>query len=416
MNVARGFPRNRAVSAVQRVVPIASPDPGLALAELAAALERRRADGLLRTRRLVETIQGPRVRIAGRDCLAFASNDYLGLAGAPELAEAACVAARRWGVGAGASHLVVGHQAPHEMLEAELAAFVAPCADARALLFSSGYLANLAILTALAGRSDAIFADRLNHACLTDGALLSRAALHRYRHADVAALRDALARAGARRRFIVTDAVFSMDGDIAPLPELLALAERHDAWLVVDDAHGFGVLGDGRGTLAHFGLASERIVYMGTLGKAAGVAGAFVAGHPLAIETMLQTARPYVYTTAAPAMLAETLRASLACIRDGASRREHLQVLIAAFRGAAQALPWRLLPSSTPIQPLIVGAANAAVAVSDALAARGIFVPAIRPPTVPAGSARLRVSLSAAHTPADVAGLAAALRDVAALA
>ena len=387
-----------------------------ALAELAAALERRRTDGLLRARRLVETPQGPRLRIAGRDYLAFASNDYLGLAGAPELADAACVAARRWGVGAGASHLIVGHQAPHDALEAELAAFVAPCANARALLFSSGYLANLAILTALADRTDTIFADRLNHACLTDGALLSRATLRRYPHGDLGALRDALANAGGRRRFIVTDAVFSMDGDIAPLPALLALAQAHDAWLVVDDAHGFGVLGDGRGTLAHFGLASERIVYMGTLGKAAGVAGAFVAAHPLAIETLLQAARPYVYTTAAPAMLAETLRASLARIRDGAPRREHLRALIVAFCSAAQALPWKLSPSPTPIQPLIVGAANDAVAVSDALAARGILVPAIRPPTVPAGTARLRVSLSAAHTLTDIVELATALREVAAAA
>jgi len=383
------------------------------LAELARALERRAAEGLLRTRRVVESAQGPQVRIDGRTHLAFASNDYLGLANDPALVDAACAAARRWGIGAGASHLIVGHQAPHEALERELAAFVAPCANARALLFSSGYLANLAILTALAGRSDAIFADRLNHACLTDGALLSRATLTRYPHADVAALRGALARSRGRRRLIVTDAVFSMDGDVAPLPDLLALAEAHDAWLVVDDAHGFGVLGGGRGTLAHFGLASERIVCMGTLGKAAGVAGAFVAGDPLVIETLVQTARPYIYTTAAPPLLAETLRASLARIRDDAARREHLDRLIAAFRAEAADLPWKLLASSTPIQPLVVGEARQAVAVSEALAARGIHVPAIRPPTVPAGTARLRVSLSAAHALSDVARLTAALREIA---
>jgi 8-amino-7-oxononanoate synthase len=390
----------------------AEPDP--ALAELGRALERRTADGLRRTRRVVESAQGPRVRIDGRPLLAFASNDYLGLANDPALIDAACAAARRFGVGAGASHLIVGHQLPHEALENELAAFVAPCAGARALAFSSGYLANLAILTALASRNDAIFADRANHACLTDGALLSRAELVRYPHADVGALRDALAGVRARRRFIVTDAVFSMDGDVAPLPELAALAREHDAWLVVDDAHGFGVLGGGRGTLAHFGLASERIVYMGTLGKAAGAAGAFVAAHPLVIETLLQTARPYIYTTAAPALLAEALRAALRCIRDDEHRRAHLAALVAAFRREAGGLPWKLLASATPIQPLVVGDAVETVRIAEALAARGVLVPAIRPPTVPAGTARLRVSLSAAHTHADVAELCAALHAVAA--
>jgi 8-amino-7-oxononanoate synthase len=292
---------------------------------------------------------------------------------------------------------------------------VAPCADARALLFSSGYLANLAILTALAGRGDAIFGDRLNHACLTDGALLSRATLHRYPHGDTVALRTMLAASDASRRFVVSDAVFSMDGDVAPLPELLALAVTHDAWLVVDDAHGFGVLGGGRGSLAHFGLASDRIVYMGTLGKAAGVSGAFVAAHPLVIETLIQTARPYIYTTAAPALLAEALREALRCIRDDSARREHLRALIDAFRANAAKLPWKLLPSSTPIQPLVVGDARETVRVSDALAARGILVPAIRPPTVPAGTARLRISLSAAHSHADIATLVDGLCEVAAV-
>ncbi len=355
------------------------------------------------------------MRIGERTYVAFASNDYLGLANAPPLVDAACAAARRFGVGAGSSHLVVGHQAPHEALERELAEFVAPCANARALLFSSGYLANLAILTSLAGRNDVICADRLNHACLTDGALLSRATLHRYPHLDVAALRDALAATKARRRFIVTDAVFSMDGDIAPLRDLLALAQTHDAWLVVDDAHGFGVLGTGRGTLAHFGLASDRIVYMGTLGKAAGASGAFVAAHPLVIETLIQTARSYIYTTAAPALLAETLREALRCIRNDEARRGHLAGLIAAFRAKAGDLPWRLLASSTPIQALVIGDAGEAVRVSEALGARGVFVPAIRPPTVPAGTARLRVSLSAAHSHADVAELTDALHEVAAI-
>ena len=383
-----------------------------AIAELERELAQRRDHGLARTRRIVDSAQGAWLSIDGRALLAFASNDYLGLANAPEVATAARDAIAHWGVGAGASHLIVGHAQPHAALEDALAAYVAPCDGARALTFSSGYLANLAILTALASRNDVIFADRLNHACLTDGALLSRAKLERYRHCDVAALTRAMEAAVGRRRFIVTDAVFSMDGDIAPLPELLLLAERFDAWLVVDDAHGFGVLGDGRGTLARFGLRSERIVYMGTLGKAAGVAGAFVAAHPAVIETLLQTARPYVYTTAAPPLLAVALGAALRSIRNDDFRRAHLAELIAAFREGAAGLPWTLSASSTPIQPLIVGDVPPALAVSDALLARGIFVPAIRPPTVPAGTARLRVSLSAAHTLADVDALTVALREI----
>ncbi len=397
-----------------------------AIAELVHALEKRRHDGLLRARRQIDGPQGPRITVDGRALLAFASNDYLGLAAAPELVDAVCKAAHRFGVGAGASHLVVGHGAVHEALERELAAFVAPCDGARALLFSSGYLANLAILTALASRDDVIYADRLNHACLNDGALLARADFERYAHADVAALAGRIgdragSRSGAagsdsrtRRRFIVTDAVFSMDGDIAPLPALLDLAQNHDAWLVVDDAHGFGVLGGGRGSLAHFGLRSERIVYMGTLGKAAGVAGAFVAAHPAVIETLIQTARPYIYTTAAPPLAAAALRASLALIAEQHWRRSHLEALIGAFRRAARDLPWKLLPSLTPIQPLVIGGAAAAVAVSEALFERGVLVPAIRPPTVPANTARLRVSLSAAHRMDDVALLCRALHEVAA--
>ena len=384
-----------------------------AIAELEGDLARRRHEGLARTRRIVDSAQGPRIRIGGRTLLAFASNDYLGLANSPVVVDAARAAAQRWGIGATASHLIVGHAAPHAMLEDELAAFVAPCGNARALTFSSGYLANLAILTALASRHDVILADRLNHACLNDGALLSRAVLKRYSHVDVPQLARLLATPGGRRRFIVTDAVFSMDGDIAPLARLLELADAHDAWLVVDDAHGFGVLGDGRGTLAHHGIASERIIYMGTLGKAAGVAGAFVAAHGSVIETLLQTARSYIYTTAAPPLLACALRAALRAIAGDAQRRTHLAQLIAAFRAEAAGLPWPLLPSSTPIQPLVIGDTRAALAVSEALEALGILVPAIRPPTVRAGTARLRVSLSAAHTRADVSELIAALHAVA---
>ncbi|MEO8303838.1 MAG: 8-amino-7-oxononanoate synthase [Betaproteobacteria bacterium] len=379
------------------------------IAGLLRDLAAQDADGRKRVRRSLACPQGPRVVVDGREVVAFASNDYLGLANHPDVVRAARDGAARWGVGAGASHLVCGHFTAHAALETELAAFVRPCASAQALTFSSGYLANLAILTALAGRSDAIFADRLNHACLNDGALLARAEFIRYAHGDLGSLERRLAASTARQKLIATDAVFSMDGDIAPLPALLALADAFDAWLVVDDAHGFGVLGTdgsrGRGTLAHFGLASERIVYMGTLGKAAGVAGAFVAAHPAVIETLIQTARPYLFTTAAPPLLAEALRASLAILRDDAPRHAHLAALIARFRQRMRELPWRLLDSQTAIQPIVVGDNGAAVELADRLLQRGFWVPAIRPPTVPKGSARLRVTLSAAHSVDDVDAL-----------
>ena len=384
------------------------------IAGLDAALDARRAAGLDRRRKAIASPQGPCVTVDGRELIAFASNDYLGLANDPAVVAAARDAASRWGVGAGASHLICGHFAPHEALEAELAGFVAPCAAARALSFSTGYLANLAILSALAGRKDAIFADRLNHACLNDGALLARAEFIRYPHGDAVELERLLVASRAPHKIIATDAVFSMDGDLAPLPRLLELADTHDAWLVVDDAHGFGVLGQGRGSLAHFGLASERIIYMGTLGKAAGVAGAFVAAHPSVIETLLQTARPYIYTTAAPPLLAAALRVALAIIRDDTGRRAQLARLIAQFREGTRGLPWRLLPSATAIQPLVVGGSRTAMDLADALREHGFWVPAIRPPTVPQGTARLRVSLSAAHTTDNVAALLAALHSIAA--
>jgi len=381
------------------------------LAELASGLDRRAAAGLARVRRVVESPQGRTLCVDGDDRLSFASNDYLGLASHPAIRTAARDAIARWGVGAGASHLVSGHTRAHELLELELAAFVAPCAGSQALTFSSGYLANLAILTSLADRDTVVFADRLNHACLNDGALLSRAKLVRYAHCDVDALAQRLATNHGRRRIIATDAVFSMDGDVAPLPQLLALAEQYDAWLVVDDAHGFGMLGEGRGTLAHFALASERLVCMGTLGKAAGVAGAFVAAHPTVIQTLLQTASSYIYTTAQPPLLAEAARAALAVIREDGARRERLHASIARFAEGARSLPWRRPSSITAIQPLIVGDAVAATALSQRLADRGLWVPAIRPPTVPAGTSRLRVSLSAAHTDDDVDRLLETLGD-----
>ena len=387
------------------------------IADLERDLADREAAGLLRQRRVVESPPGARVTVDGEVRINFASNDYLGLAHHPDVTAAAAAGAAAWGAGSSASHLISGHYAEHAALESELAAWVAPCAGAEALTFSSGYLANLAILSTLAGRGDAIFADRLNHACLNDGALLSRATFVRYRHGDVAQLAEQLARTPANIRVIATDAVFSMDGDIAPLRELLALADEYDAWLVVDDAHGFGVLGGdngaGRGSLAHCGIASPRIVYMGTLGKAAGVAGAFVAAHPAVIATLVQRARSYVFTTAAPPLLATALRASLALIRTDRARHDHLAALIAHFCERAQKLPWQRLPSTTAIQPVIVGGNAATLALSAALWQRGLWVPAIRPPTVPQGTARLRITLSAAHTREDVDILIDALADLA---
>lgn len=380
---------------------------------MAAALAAREAAGLARGRRSVASRQGARLGVDGRAVVHFGSNDYLGLAGDARVIAAAQRGAACYGVGAGASHLISGHHAPHEALERELAQWVAPCADARALLFSAGYLANLAIVSALCGRGDAVFGDRLNHACLNDAALLSRAQFVRYRHGDLHGLQRRLGASRAPRKVICTDAVFSMDGDIAALRSLLELAERHDAWLVVDDAHGFGVLGDGRGTLAHCGVASERIVYMGTLGKAAGVAGAFVAAHRAVVETLLQTARTYMYTTASPPLLACALQESLALIRAEPQRRERLRSLIARFRAGAAALPWRLLPSETAIQALWVGDNATALRLGEALWQRGLWIPAIRPPTVPKGSARLRITLSAAHSDAELGQLLDALNDLA---
>jgi len=380
-------------------------------AELAAELAAREDQGLRRKRRLLSSPQQARVTVDGREYIAFCSNDYLGLAADPRLAAAAKAGIDRYGVGAGASHLILGHSTAHHELEDALAAFVRL---PRALLFSTGYMANMGVVGALCGRGDTVFADRLNHASLNDAALVSRAAFKRYAHSDLAALERLLKATPARRKLVIVDAVFSMDGDIAPVPELLELCERHDAYLLIDDAHGFGVLGaQGRGTLAHFGIASERVIYMATLGKAAGVAGAFVAGSAALIETLIQNARPYIYTTATPPLLAHTLLTSLQLIEQENWRRERLDALILQLKQGLAASPWRLLASDTPIQPLLVGDNAAALGLSEQLAAQGLLVPAIRPPTVPQGTARLRISLSADHEAADVAQLVSALLQAA---
>ncbi|MBM3372801.1 MAG: 8-amino-7-oxononanoate synthase [Betaproteobacteria bacterium] len=376
--------------------------------ELAQELAAREAQGLRRVRRRLDSPQRARVEVDGKPCIAFCSNDYLGLAADPRLAAAARESLMLHGVGAGASHLILGHSRAHQALEEALAAFSGYPA---ALLFSTGYMANLGAISALVGRGDAVFADRLNHASLNDAALLSRATFRRYPHNDLETLERLLETTPARRRLVAADAVFSMDGDVAPVPELLALCERHDALLYLDDAHGFGVLGEqGRGTLSFFGLSSNRIVYMATLGKAAGVSGAFVAASGLVIETLLQNARTYTYTTAAPPLLAHTLLASLELIAREEPRRAQLRARIAQLREGLAGLPWQLLPSRTPIQPLIVGDNAAALNLSARLAEQDILVPAIRPPTVPPGTARLRISLSSDHSDADVACLVAALR------
>jgi len=383
--------------------------------ELQNELDALRRDGLQRRRRTLEAPCGPLAQVDGRPLISFCSNDYLGLANDPALIEAACAGARAWGVGSGASHLVSGHLAPHEALERQLATFTG---FPRTLLFTTGYLANLGIVPALVGRGDAVFADKLNHASLIDAVQLSRADSRRYPHGDVAALERMLATSTAKRKLILTDAVFSMDGDLAPLPTLLALAERFNAWLVVDDAHGFGVLGaHGRGSLAHFELPhlspSPRIVYMGTLGKAAGASGAFVAAHDSVIEWLLQRARTYVFTTGSSPLIACALSASLELIAAGDARRAQLRQLATQLRDGLAATRWRLLPSPTAIQPVIIGDNFEALRVAAALFERGLWVPAIRPPTVAKGTARLRVSLSAAHTTEQVAQLVNALRELA---
>lgn len=377
---------------------------------LASELSDLEARGLRRTRRVLQSPQTARVTVDGRKYLAFCSNDYLGLASHPRLVQAAQEGCARYGVGAGASHLILGHGTAHQALEEALARFVGLPLG---LLFSTGYMANMGAVTALVGRDDAIFADRLNHASLNDACLLSRAAFKRYPHHDLGALEKLLSVTHARRKLVATDAVFSMDGDIAPVPELVALAERYDAWLLLDDAHGFGVLGNrGRGVLSHYGIESPRVIYMATLGKAAGVFGAFVAAQAEVVEMLVQRARSYLYTTAMPPLLAHALLESLRLIEAEQWRRDRLSQLIAMLKEGLAACRWQLVLSDTAIQPLIIGGNAEAVAVSEQLARRGILVPAIRPPTVPQGTARLRISLSAAHTVDDVAQLVGALDEI----
>ena len=384
---------------------------------LLAKLEHKLADldrqHLIRQRRIVETPHAPSMTVDGQPMLAFCSNDYLGLAADARVTEALREGASLYGAGSGASHLISGHGAAHSVLEQKLAHFLSPhIPSAAALYFSTGYMANLAVLSALAGKDAEIFSEELNHASLIDGARLARSTLRVYPHKDLAQLERLLQQSDADDKLVVTDSVFSMDGDIAPLRELLLLCERYGAWLVVDDAHGFGVLGEhGRGVLELLALSSAQLVYVGTLGKAAGVAGAFVAAHQSVIEFLVQRARPYIYTTAAPPAVAHALLTSVDIIAsdEGRQRREHLAQLIARLRERLILKRWQLMPSDTPIQPVVIGDNATTIATGKALLARGLWVGAIRPPTVPQGSARLRITLSAAHTLEQVDALAEAI-------
>ncbi|RMQ42926.1 8-amino-7-oxononanoate synthase [Pseudomonas cichorii] len=377
--------------------------------DLRARLDARRAEHLYRQRPLLQSPQGPQVIVDGQPLVAFCNNDYLGLANHPEVIAAWQAGAERWGVGGGASHLVIGHSGPHHQLEEALAEFTG---RPRALLFSNGYMANLGAVTALVGQGDTVLEDRLNHASLLDAGLLSGARFSRYLHNDAASLQVRLEKA-IGDTLVVTDGVFSMDGDIADLPALAQAAKARGAWLMVDDAHGFGPLGaNGAGIVEHFGLGLDDVpVLVGTLGKSFGTSGAFVAGSEELIETLIQFARPYIYTTSQPPALACATLKSLELLRSEDWRREHLAGLIKQFRSGAEQIGLQLMDSFTPIQPIMIGDAGRALRLSQMLRERGLLVTAIRPPTVPAGSARLRVTLSAAHSEAQVQLLLNALEQ-----
>ena len=375
---------------------------------LSEALAIRKQKNLYRSRQVIDGPQGVETQIDGTSFLSFCSNDYLGLANHPQVIAAFHQGLDEYGAGSGAAHLITGHSRAHQQLEEELAGFVQ---RPRALLFSTGYMANLGVMQALLGRGDRVFQDRNNHASLLDGARLSGARLARYRHADVTDLAARMRAAPAGEYLLATDGVFSMDGDIAPLAGLAGVAAQHAAWFMVDDAHGLGVVGpQGRGSVAQAGLGLDQVpILMGTLGKAFGSFGAFVAGSEELIETLIQQARTYIYTTASPPAVAVATRAALKLVREEDWRREHLAALVRRFRAAAAQLGLGLADSDTPIQPLLVGDAGTALQFSEALRGQGILVTAIRPPTVAEGAARLRITFSAAHSEAQVDRLLDAL-------
>lgn len=375
--------------------------------DLSAALNERRQQHRYRQRLEQQAPAGREAQVDGRRLLNFCSNDYLGLANHVEVIAAFKKAADEFGVGSGSSHLVCGHSRFHHALEEQLADF---CGQPRALLFSTGYMANLGVIQALVGKEDAVFEDRLNHASLIDGGLASGARFRRYLHNDAASLSSLLQGSTARRKLVVSDGVFSMDGDVAPLAELVQVCEQHQAWLMVDDAHGFGVLGhQGAGCVAEQGVQQQVPVLVGTLGKAFGSFGAFVVGSDELIETMIQFARPYIYTTALPPAVAAATLVGLQLIKADEWRREKLRELIAQFRQGAAQKGFQLMGSSTPIQPLLIGADAEALALSQRLREQGFLISAIRPPTVAEGTARLRITLTAAHQSEDIDRLIDAL-------
>ncbi|MBC8210759.1 MAG: 8-amino-7-oxononanoate synthase [Gammaproteobacteria bacterium] len=380
--------------------------------ELEAELALRKQQGLYRQRRTIQSAQGRHTIINGQPMLSFCSNDYLGLANHPLIKQAFVQATEHYGVGSGSAHLVNGHSQLHHDCEQMLAEFTG---RDRALLFSTGYMANLAVTSALVGRNDAIFQDRLNHASLIDAAKLSDAKFLRYQHNDLEQLArlldDSRVQKPQARRLIMADAVFSMDGDTVPAQELAALARRSDSWLMLDDAHGFGVLGEsGAGLCQQQQLSQQDVpVLMATLGKAVGVSGAFIAGSEALIETLIQSARSYIFTTATPPAIAAAVMQSIQLIQQESWRREKLLELIAYFKQRIGALDCELMPSDTAIQPLVIGDNHRALAISQQLFAGGLHVTAIRPPTVPQGTARLRITLSAAHEKKDIDQLVDAL-------
>jgi 8-amino-7-oxononanoate synthase len=366
-------------------------------AMLQAQLDQRQQQFLYRHRTHVASGCNSVLQVEGKALVNFCSNDYLGLASHPEIAAALKAGVDQYGTGSGASHLISGHSSAHQQLEEQLAEFTG---RPRALLFSTGYMANMGVINALVGRHDLVLEDQLNHASLLDGGHLSRADYKRYKHNNLQQLDYLLGNSTASRKLIVTDGVFSMDGDLAPLPQLSELAAQHNGWLMVDDAHGMGVLGaTGAGLVEQQGLSVEQVpVLMGTLGKSFGTFGAFIAGSEALIETLIQFARTYIYTTALPPAIAAASSASLAIVRREHWRREHLQSLIRRFRSGAQQLGLQLMDSQTPIQPVLINNDQLVMQINQQLRSRGFMVGAIRPPTVPAGSGRLRITLSANHS------------------
>ena len=364
-------------------------------------LEKRKQNNLYRTRITVDSGCSENLSVKGRSLHNFCSNDYLGLADNQTIANAFKQGIETYGVGSGASHLISGHSKAHHELEEQLAEFTG---RPKALLFSSGYMANMGVIGALVGRSDLVLEDYLNHASLLDGGLLSRAKFKRYKHSNAEDLQQKLALSNAPRKLIVTDGVFSMDGDLAPLADLAPVAEKNNAWLMVDDAHGFGVLGKtGAGLVEQLNLGMDEVpVLMGTLGKAFGTYGAFVAGSEALIETLVQFSRSYIYTTAPPPAVAVATQASLKLVKSEQWRRDKLNQLIKRFRQGAEQIGLNLLASSTPIQPILVGSDEKLLNINNNLIEQGFMVGAIRPPTVPEGTGRLRVTLCANHSEQQV--------------